>query len=157
MLLQRSQTSAGITPIRINNANALQPRQSPNTDSSSAATIRPPKTNLAAVIDPPSARTLAEPVKTRPMPCAKRFGGPAVSFGSISSRGLTMRVTNSASGLKFGPLITRRRNPTVSRSISAVDPVTNAKTASRKTPPAVMRAETSSTGLGKASFATPQD
>src|ERR1039458_7459053 len=77
-LLQRSQTSAGITPARISTANALQPRHRPNTDSSVAATISSPSNAYAAVLRPnPSANTAADTENAAPIPWAKRLGGAA--------------------------------------------------------------------------------
>jgi hypothetical protein len=43
MSWQRSQTSVGMIPTRINTAKSLQPRQNPNTDSSVAATTSMPR------------------------------------------------------------------------------------------------------------------
>src|SRR5262249_27589094 len=99
MLLQRSQTSSGMTPKCMSTANALHPRHSANTDSRAAATrMSPTKTSASAVSPNPNCAITAATDKVAPIPWAKRFGGPATSLGANGSLGVTTRVTNWPSG-----------------------------------------------------------
>src|ERR1019366_46907 len=149
-LLQRSQTSAGITPARISTANALQPRHRPNTDSSVAATISSPSNTYAAVLRPnPSANTAADTENAAPIPWAKRLGGPATGRAATRRRGVMRRVTRSPSGLNVGPLRTRATKPYAITAVSHGWPKTIAARLSSTTPLATRRADTSLTGFGK--------
>ncbi len=104
MFAQRSQTSCGITPARISSANSLQPRHTPNTDSSVAAAIRAPSSAYAAVLSPkPSASTAAATENVAPTAWAKRLGGPGTGLAATGRRGTTTRVTSWPSGLSVGP------------------------------------------------------
>ena len=79
-----SQTGSGIRPIRINTANALQPRQIPAKASSDAATTSPPMSTMPNVwLSNTSHAIDAAPETSSPIAWAKRLGGPAVSLGWI--------------------------------------------------------------------------
>lgn len=112
MSLHSAQTSSGITPRRINRANALQPRHRANTDSSVAATARAPSTIQAASgASKTSASAAAVTENTAPIACAKRLGGPGTGFASSGNRGTMTRVTSWPSGLNVGPAATRAAKP----------------------------------------------
>ena len=82
------------------------------------------------------------------MPCAKRFGGPATSFGG-PSRGAMTRVASRPSRLNRGPEAVRVANPMASSRYSQGDWVSSVAAASTATPPATTRAAFSFTGCGK--------
>ena len=67
-------------------------------------------TSAAVSAPKPSARTAAAVVIAAPIPCAKRFGGPATYFGG-PRRGATTRIATRPSGLSVGPVRTRAQKP----------------------------------------------
>ena len=80
-------TDSGMTPIRISAANALHPRQMPNTDSSVAATINSPMSRSANPSAPRTQATRAAVVTVVPIACANRLGGPGTSRAANGKRG----------------------------------------------------------------------
>jgi hypothetical protein len=86
-------------------------------------------------------------VITAPIACAKRFGGPATTFG-VPSRGATTRVASWPSGLSVGPVSTRAQKPSASGTSSQCVEVTSANSAISATPPATARAAFSLTVRG---------
>ena len=107
MSAHSAQMASGISPARMSSAKIWQPRQNANTDSSVAATTSRATNTPAAVVSPASHRIVAVVVITAPMPCAKRFGGPATYFGSPGAT----RIARRASGLSVGPVSTRAQKP----------------------------------------------
>src|SRR3954471_6590843 len=154
MFAQRSHVSSGTRPRRMSTANTWQPRQSAKTDSSVAATTsRPTRTSAAPVSPNPSASTAADVVNAAPMPCAKRFGGPATYFGA-PSRGAITPLASRPSGLSVGPVSTRAQKPYASGTSSQCAPVSNTTTPARATTPATTRAAFSLRGFGKENIAS---
>ena len=83
MSAQRSHVSSGINPALMSAAKIRHPRHSAKTDSRIAATTSSAVRTSAAVSAPkPSASSAAADVSAAPIPCAKRFGGPATYFGA---------------------------------------------------------------------------
>ena len=126
----------------------MQPRQIANTDSSSAAKIKPAMTIFAANEKSSSASNSADDEKTNPIVWANLFGGPGTNLCSNFNFGVTMRVTNSASGLNAGPAATRAANPYASAASTSVEFVSKNSVLIKTTPAATSRAEVSLAGFG---------
>lgn len=126
----------------------MQPRQIANTDSSSAAKIKPAMTIFAANEKSSSASNSADDEKTNPIVWANLFGGPGTNLCSNFNFGVTMRVTNSASGLNAEPAATRAAKPYASAASTSVELVSKNSVLIKTTPAATSRAEVSLAGFG---------
>lgn len=148
MLLHSMQISSGTTPMRINPANMMQPKQIARNASNEAATSNIAMTICAAPSEPVAHKTEAVVEKTTPTPCAKRFGGPATNLWLIFKAGVTTCVAIRPSGLNFGPANTRAQKPNVRGTNTQPLCVTRKRTLISTTPVATVRADVSLTGLG---------
>ena len=149
MSLHAAQTLLGMTPTRMSQRKAVQPRQIPANASSDAAAVSPQIKTTASVSAPVAEAISAAPENTRPMLWAKRFGGPGTIFGAIDvSLGRTTRVTRRPRGENLGPAYTRAANPNA-RTTRLIGERNHRYSADcTTTPNPTRRAETSSTVSG---------
>ena len=85
-------------------------------------------TSAAVSAPKPRASTAATVDTAAPIPCAKRFGGPATYLGG-PRRGATTVIATRPSGLSLGPVRTRAQKPYAIGTSSQWAPVSRIATA----------------------------